>query len=599
MKRMEEDLMEKLKEVGLQMQPYWSAKYLKNIDKLSKPIYKTKEEKDIYALVRDGTKLCMDIFRPDVEGEKFPALVAWSSYGKVGQSHRRDPVPAGALLLDHSIEVPEIDFFVNRGYVFVIPEPRGIGKSEGEWNGMQSPQEQKDIYDIIEWIAQQPWCDGNVGMAGVSYFGAIQPLAAIQKPPHLKAIMPWLANLNFYDMAYPGGIISDFFHYFILTGNNPNNPVSESERLYTEEELKYKMQESLKDPYVDSNTFYVKILNTWPPRYNTWFLDILLHPLDGPFWQARSLKNKTNEIKIPTYVLGEWTVLDFYTDTHFNAPKKLSFVGKYREEGHPCPYRHTQEEMLRWYDHWFKGIDTGIMDEPPIKLYITGINRYRYEYEWPLARTKWTKLFLQQYKGLATSPPHYYDTSPDAFVHVPSDLRTLGLDVPSLVYSTERLNQPLEISGPGALYLYSAIDVEDGNFIVSLLDLSPDGRTRRVAGSALKASHRSLNKEESKPWEPIHKHTEAIPIKPSEINEYALAFSVSHVFQPGHRIGVEIKAASPTLPRYAGSTTINLMPSPWVTTYKIFHDQEHPSHLLLPVITETPEELWLDNVLNI
>ena len=590
---MEKEVSEQLKEVGLEMQPYWSAKYLKDVDRLSKPVYKKiKEEKDVYAPVRDGTKLCMDIFRPGVEGEKFPALVAWSCYGKSEQSHRRDPVPAGALLLDHSVEVPDIDFFVKRGYIFVIPDPRGVGKSEGEWNGMWNPQEQKDLHDTIEWIAQQPWCDGNVGMTGVSYFGVIQPLAAAQQPPHLKAIMPWVTFYDMYSLAYPGGIINDFLHYFILN-NNPNNAVSESESLYTEEELKRKIQECLQDPYVSSNTYYVKILNTWPPRYNTWFLDVLLHSLDGPFWHSRSMNHMTDKIKIPVYFLGE-NFVNSYSDPELNVTKKAFDVGKYPfPSGHPCPYRYTQEETLRWYDHWLKGIDTGIMDEPPIKIYVTGLNRYRYEYKWPLTRTTWTKLYLQQYKELATALPHYANNQPDAFIHDPSDLRTLEFDVPSLTYLTEPLNRPLEVTGPIALYLYAAIDVEDGNFIVSLLDESYGGTTA-VASSALKASHRALIKEKSKPWKPVHDNTKAVPVKPGEINEYAFEMIATHVFQPGHRIGLQIKAASPEVPRYTSATTIGLMPSPWVTAYKIFHDEKHPSHLLLPVIPETPEELWIE-----
>ena len=83
-----------------------------------------------------------------------------------------------------------IDFFVKRGYAQVIPDPRGIGKSEGEFYGIYCKQEQEDCYDIIEWIAQQPWCDGNIGMLGISWFGIIQRLVAALQPPHLKAIFP-------------------------------------------------------------------------------------------------------------------------------------------------------------------------------------------------------------------------------------------------------------------------------------------------------------------------------------------------------------------------------------------------------------------------
>ena len=199
-------------------------------------------------------------------------------------------------------------------------------------------------------------------MAGTSYFGHIQALAAAQQPPHLKAIMPWFVFYDFYStiLTYPGGIINDFWHYFYLL-NNPNNPVSESERLYTEEELKRKIQESLQDPYVSSNTYYVKILNTWPPRYNTWFLDLLLHPLDGPFYYSRSPKKMADKIKIPTYIIGDmWGTgeSDFYADPKLKAPKKALMLELPFPGGHDCPYRYTQEETLRWYEHWFKEIDT-------------------------------------------------------------------------------------------------------------------------------------------------------------------------------------------------------------------------------------------------
>jgi putative CocE/NonD family hydrolase len=233
------------------------------------------------------------------------------------------------------------------------------------------------------------------------------------------------------------------------------------------------------------------------------------------------------------------------------------------------------------------------MDEPPIKLYITGLNRYRYEYEWPLARTKWTKLYLQQYKNLETALPRYRDTQPDAFCHVPSDLRTLGFDVPSLVYSTEPLSQPLEVTGPIALYLHAAIDVDEGNFIVELLDVSSHDKTT-VASGSLRASHRALIQEQSKPWKPVHDHTKAVSVKPGDINEYAFGLTACHVFQTGHRIALQIKAAAPQIPRYTSATTIGPMPSPWVTTYKIFRDEKHPSHLLLPIIPDTPDELWLE-----
>ncbi|MCJ7596470.1 MAG: CocE/NonD family hydrolase, partial [Desulfobacterales bacterium] len=513
------------------------------------------------------------------------------------QTHRKDPKPHEYLLMDHSVEVCDIDFMVTRGYAFVIPDPRGVGKSEGEWNGMYSPQEQKDVYDVIEWVAEQPWCDGNVGMIGMSYFGFIQPLAAAQQPPHLKAIMPIGVCESLYNRAYPGGMLNDFYMCFYLI-NNPNNAVSESERVYSEEELKRRVKEAEQDPFVASNTYYIKILETWPPRYNTWFYDVLLHPLDGPFWQTRSEQNKREKIKIPVYLATtdylHYQIFNSYSDPKLDVPKKALAMGR----DLPCPYRYSTEETLRWYDHWLKGVDTGIMDEPPIKIFVHGANRYRFENEWPLERTEWTRFYLQKFKKLDTARQRDAEGQPDIFFHDPNRPYTpsrIPLEPESsLKYSSEPLTKPVEVTGPIALSLYAAIDVADANFIAKLSDVARDGK-KVVSVGHLKASHRALLDSESTPWRPVHDHTKAVPIKPGEINEYAIEMAAgSHVFQSGHRIELEIKSMDPAPAPYTGGTSILCIPSPWVTTYKIYHEEDYPSHIMLPVIPETPPDLWLD-----
>lgn len=596
---MEKDLVEKLKDAGLARQPYWSTKYLKNVENLSKPEYKVKEELDVYALVRDGTKLCMDIFRPDVEGKKFPALVAWSDYSKAIQSSIRQGNPREGgirhymqcVLYDQTIEAGDLDFFTTRGYAFVIPDPRGCGKSEGEYYGMYNEQEQKDAFDIIEWTAQQPWCDGNVGMVGYSYFGMIQPLVAARRPPHLKTIMPFFINEDFYNRAYNGGILDDFYHGFYHL-NAVNNGVSEAEREFTEEELKHKIEERLQDPDIRSNSFYVKILSCWPPRMNTWFFDLLLHPFDGPFYHVRSEKKIRNKIQVPV----NFSSYEGFADPKLNVPKKLFTVADISGQRFTCPMRYGSEEMLRWYDHWLKGVDTGIMDEPPIKLFVHGVNKYRFEKEWPLERTKWTKIYLERYETLATELIPGVQTPPDILVHKPASIVRINgpEDVPFIRYATVPLTKPLEVTGPVALYLYAAIDVEDANFHAKLYDAFPDGGKRLVSSGNLRASHRMLRKGKSKPWLPVHDHTKAVPVKPSEINEYVIKMSVaSNVFQTGHRVELEIPSMNLRPPGYV-EAQYGLMPSALLTTYKIYRDAKYPSHLLLPVIPETPSELWLE-----
>src|SRR5215469_14328689 len=173
-------------------------------------------DKDVFVPMRDGVKICVDIYRPDA-AKKFPALVAFAIYNKDFQgpemAQALPPQPAWAPLWTGPIEAGDTHFFVSRGYVHVIGCPRGIGKSEGggsrEW----------DSYDLIEWVAAQPWCDGNVGMVGISGFGAEQFHVARQQPPHLKAIFPFdprgaYGVLGGFREEYPGGVLH-LFRYLV------------------------------------------------------------------------------------------------------------------------------------------------------------------------------------------------------------------------------------------------------------------------------------------------------------------------------------------------------------------------------------------------
>jgi predicted acyl esterase len=495
-------------------------------------------------------------------------------------------------LYDQTIEAGDLDFFATRGYALVIPDPRGCGKSEGEWNGMYTPQEQKDGHDIIEWIAQQPWCDGNVALIGYSYFGIIQPLIAAQQPPHLKTIMPFGIVENFYNSTYAEGILRDFFHSFYHK-NAVHHGVSASEKEYSEEELKRRIEERLQDPDVRSNSFYVKILSCWPPRMNPWFFDILLHPLDGSFYHERSEKNIRDKINVPV----NFESYESFTDPELNVPKKvfkIPYIGKI--PGFTCPMHYGSEEMLRWYDHWLKGVDTGIMDEPPIKMFIHGVNWYRFENEWPLARTEWTKLYLERYQTLATEFVTEFDTEPDVLVHNPSSIYRINgpEDMPFIKYLTPVLVKPLEITGPVVLTLYASIDREDANLYAKLYDVSPNGEKRPVSTGDLRVSHRALIKDESKPWLPIHDHTKAVFVKPGEINEYVIKMSViANVFQTGHRIELDIPSMNLSPPAYIGSQYGHI-PNSSQITYKIYRDARYPSHITLPVIPDTPEELWVN-----
>lgn len=578
--------------IGLKRPAYWNPAYLKDIDKLSSPQYGMIEEKDVLVPMRDGIKLCVDIFRPDTN-EKFPALLAMAAYGKACESIKIPDQPLkDSWVFDHNAEVGDIEFYVARGYAFIIPDERGIGQSEGKWHGFFSTQEQEDAYDLIEWIAEQPWCSGNVGMTGISWFGMIQRLVAALQPPHLRAIMPLEAPNDLYRSAYEGGILQPF--WWDLEGEIPANDIEpESFSIYSKEELKEKVKAVAENPDIKFNTNFVRNL----ARYRSAFFDFMIHPTDGPFWHRRSGYTKYDQIKVPVYSGGPWmpggfrgfsqSAFDDFNAPELNVPKKMSIFGHHDDSLLPGlpEYR---EEILRWWDHWLKGVDTGIMDEPPIRIYVIGDNQYRYEKEWPLARTQWTKFYLRTFNRLSTDAEPR-DPCPDGLVHEPPIVTG---KIQSLSYATEAFHEPVEVTGPIVFHLYAAMDQDDGNFIAKLWSVAPDGSQYPIGRGQLKASHRALDKEKSKPWHPVHRNINPEPVIPGEIYEYVIPFSpVSYVFKPGYRMALEITTADPIrIPYWHVINMMGPLPSMRLTFYKIYRDAVHDSHLLVPIIPRTAEQ---------
>ena len=590
----------KLTEVlGIDRLPnYWDRRYTKNLDKLSRPQYEVERHDDVWMTLRDGVRLCVDVYLPKGAGP-VPALVSWSAYSKEMQAIERGSIPPESLLFDHSLEAGDINYFVSRGYAYIIPDPRGIGKSEGEWYGVYNPVENRDIYDVIEWAAEQPWCDSNVGMIGYSYFGICQILAAAHQPPHLKCIMPCSYVDDYYQHGYYGGVPGTYMTiYWELSP--ANNPVSWTLKMYGEEKTKQLMAERLKDPDIAVNSYFQKILNTWPPKYHTFYLDYLLHPLDDEYWQQRSANQIYDKVKVPVYLhcawspQGRWSAPIFtaMNDERLACPKRLGVLEGY--DGLELPYRALNEECLRWYDHWLKGIDTGIMDEPLYKFSVLNSGT-RYEHEWPLARTDWRKLYLRSFGRLRWDREPDGNLPPDGFTHMPPSIST---EVNCLVYKTSRFPAPMEITGPIELHLWASIDAADANFIVKLCDVLPDGtRMPLIRYGALRASH-PLDPEKSQIGRPVHDNSVSIPVTPGEIREYVIEINPTAIVIPaGHWLELEITSQCPN-PRHTEGWTgkvgnMNVVPSNATISYKIYRDRDHPSYLLLPVIPATPEENWV------
>ena len=567
------------------------------------------QERDVMVPMRDDVQLCVDIYRPD-SSEKFPALLAFAIYNKDFQGPEMakvlPPQPAWSPLWTGPMEAGDTKYFVSRGYVHVIGSPRGIGKSEGggsrEW----------DSYDLIEWIAQQPWCDGNVGMIGISGFGVEQLYVAKQQPPHLKAIFPFdsrgaYGELGGFRDEYPGGVIH-LFRYLISHFSVIHQQKGRPEELPPDIERKW--EEAMKNPDYKMYPHLYNVL-TMKGQHLPPYFHVLIDPYDKEETVEKSEK-EFEKIKVPTYTGSGWYGYTYKTHLQgcqtwyreIKAPKKLMFPGPAHLER---PFHSFHDDILQWNDHWLKGIDTGIMDGPPVKVWVMGANKWRYADDWPLPEAQWTKFYLHSWERLKMEPvtPSSNEgyEKPDAFLQMPPTHTT---KIQGLRYMTDPLPEDTLVIGPSALYLSAEIDQEDTNWIIVLKDLGPDvsvmtareGETeipgnlheRELTRGWLKASHRALDPKRSKPWRPWHPLTREAwkAVIPGEINEYAVEIlSTANLFRRGHRICVEITSLD--LPTgVAGATNVEYIPyhicSSKTTVHKIYHNEKYPSYLLLPII---------------
>lgn len=537
--------------------------------------------------MRDGVNLSADIFGPDSD-DRFPALIAYSPYWNEGLYL---PVPSAnphptAALGNYAIEAGDSEYFAARGYVHVVANVRGTGESEGEYQ-LMGPVEQTDGYDLVEWVATQPWCDGNVGMVGVSYFSWIQYLVAAQAPPHLKAISPLEGANDFYrDVCYRGGILSLGFLSYWNTELSDRDSTSRSERELSPEELRERI-EQVKAQNGDIQHLYSVYQLLSAPKKNPPLFDALMHPTDGAWYHERSGYKHFDKIKIPVFCGAPLDFWDLHLAGGFRAwaelthvPKKLLVYPRF----HLRPFTEHHDLLVRWFDHWLKGIDTGMMDEPAISLWVQGDDSWREEQEWPLDRTTWTPLYLRAGETLSMAPPTA-DEDPDSFDNLAYVTLESTFDgVPHLAYRTEPLSEDLEVTGPIALDLYASLSDNDGNWIIELRDVAPDGDIRIVSKGWLKSSFRALDEARSTPFRPEHPYDVEVPVVPGDIDRYAIQIhDTSNVFLAGHYIELIIKSLDHSL-EGGWNTIFHHLPSARTVTHTVHHDPGHASHLLLPVI---------------
>jgi predicted acyl esterase len=552
--------------------------------------------KDLAVPMRDGVRLTADAYAPDFSAPR-PALVALSPYGKELQALAltMPPQKRPSPLWDGCIEAGDIARVVDNGYAHVIGDLRGSGYSEGEHIGNYNAggvSLGEDAYDFIEWVAAQPWCDGNVGMIGISYFGSMQVIAAAERPPSLKAIFVSGGHYDFYETTYHGGIM------WLMPRAAREGRGGDSGWAFTDgvksrmlethgpDQIDKLVAERLQDPDVQAWPNLVHALH-YPKNHEPWF-DIVMNDVDGEWYEERNPVNLAEGIDIPVWLQIDqgrgWTMDG--TIECFNripSPNKKLTIGPYPPM-QSRPFVEEHDKMFRWYDKWLKGIDNGVDEEPAVSVFVEGSREYVEGDTFPPRPTEHRELFLRPRGKLSPEPEPMgpAHAGPEGFFQAPL---TTTDRVETLSWSTDVFEEPVTLMGTGAFHLFAAIDQDDTNWIMRMWDVAPGGKRQLLTTAYLKASMRELDPEASTPDSPVHPLTRKVPVEPGRIEEYVLrVYPMAATILPGHKVTVELSCNEPMVDEHNSLLPPDAfhLPVGRPVTHRVFRDAEHPSRLVLP-----------------
>jgi uncharacterized protein len=569
-------------------------------------------ERDVAAAMRDGTVLRADVYRPAGDG-RYPVLLLRTPYSKGLWQFTHltlDPVRAAGA-----------------GYVVIIQDVRARWASEGK-DFDPYRDEFNDGHDTVEWAAKFPYADGTVGAYGVSYMGGTPWHAAAAAPPSLRAIAPTTApNDQFIDLYWRGGAFLWGTHVmWWLQAIAPSALVRA--KMGAPDFLPSFLR------LVDDIDAYESAVRHLPPRdlpaarpddltLIPNFFETMRHPARDDYHRARSVYERHQQVQVPAMIIAGWHDLLLGSDlAHFRQMKSEAATEEAREKTRLIvgPWSHgmflnvvgeldsgirasglfldLREDLttlnLRWFDQRLKRQPTGIDDEPPVKLFVQGLNRWRGEKEWPLARAVPTPWYFAANGRLSPESPgsaepadvYVYDPRdpcptrggshllPRTYVPGPVDQTPLLGRRDVLVYTSEPLAQDLEVTGPVRGVLFAATSARDTDWVVKLCDVHPDGRTFNVCDGILRARYRAS-------WE-----APAL-VEPGTVERYEIdLWATSQVFRAGHRIRVLVTSSD--FPRYdrnpntgaLGVEATALEPA----LQRIFRDAERASHLMLPIV---------------
>ncbi len=568
-------------------------------------------EGNVPGKMRDGVVLRSDIWRPDAPGQ-YPVILVRTPYDKTSY----------VLRVVYSVEPIRA---VQQGYVVIMQDTRGRYASDGDYRPYMD--DFNDGYDTVEWAASLPYSNGNVGMMGASYYAGTQWLAALQQPPHLKAIFPtWFADSG----MYTGGALQ--LGLFQIWGYLMAADALKRKLLAGQRQVAAYLP-ALMQALDNMPSAYEKLplkgglpfMSELVASYDEW----LDHPGNDPYWTTLGFSASLEKVMVPAYNLAGW--FDLFSGAQpalFSAMRQRggSEAARKGQKLIIGPWAHGASSdqfgdiyfgttatlagvdigavHLRWFDYWLKGAQNGIMDEPPIKIFVMGANKWRFENEWPLARTQWTDYFLHSSgnansrsgDGILSPVAPTSDEPVDRYVYDPHNpVPTLGgctalpgasvvanagpkeqspvetrSDV--LVYTSQPLEQDIEVTGPVTVTLFAATSAADTDWTAKLVDVHPDGSAYNLADGILRARYRSGTEE---------------LLEPGAIYEYKIDLqATSNVFKKGHCFRVQVSSSN--FPRFDRNpntgrtiaTETELIPA----SQTVYHDPGHLSCITLPLI---------------
>jgi uncharacterized protein len=515
---------------------------------------------DVPIAMDDGLTLRADVFRPIAEGQ-YPVILTYGPYAKGLSFQEGYPSAWQRMVAEHpdaaygssnkyqSWEVVDPEKWVPDGYVCVRVDSRGAGRSPGHLDPF-SPRETKDFYQCIEWAALQKWSNGKVGLNGVSYYGTNQWHVATLQPPHLAAMCVWEGGADWYrDMTHHGGILNTFWsNWFdmqvksVQFGLGERGPVSRvtGKLVCGDETLPDRKLAANRADFGD---------------------DVLSHPLDDDYHRARS--PVWDKIKVPLLTAANWGGQGLHPRGNFEAFVRAASKDKWLEAHGLEHWTHFYTDygvkvQKRFFGHFLKGERTGWEEQPKVQLQVRHVDKFveRHENEWPIARTKWTKLHLNPAGTLNREPC----TTAEAVT-----FDALG---EGLTFVSRPLDNETEITGPLAARLFVSSSTADADVFLVFRVFTPDLREvvfmgaidphTPIAQGWLRASHRKLDPKLSTPWRPYHTHDAAQPLRIGEIVALDIELWPTSIVVPaGYRVALTVRGRDYEFAKSTGARLSN------------------------------------------